>query len=475
MPTRKAPSKAEKGQRGHECLRKTGTSCRAGYAGFAASRRQLRRRAWRLRAGRGCGPRFATVGAMQAQNSPLARMGAPPPAPAQSSAKSPTGGTAAPATGGRIPGTAAPSTPAQRFQALLALAAGAQQTGIGGPIPGSVPGRRPGTADVPVNMATPTRPAALPQIAGKPAPPAPAGGAASGLSAAAKARRATAQAASPDAMAPTVNLETPPVVAAPPLGALGFGGAPGDSADTGGVEAEAASSASAAPPKAGAADNKAAAPDTAAIATAAPAGHEAPPPAVPQAEASAGNSIPAAPAADGLSALAATGPAPGAAAASQPPSSGSAAPQATAPAPAAQVAQAVAGVHIAPGAGGQVTIHMQPIELGAVQVRIERAHDGSAIVTVQVERADTLHALQQDLPHLHQALDQAGLPTAQRQISLHLAPATSGDTGTGLGAGTDGQRQGQPPRQTRVTSAPTDEEPDSEPIKWQPAGINITA
>ena len=73
-----------------------------------------------------------------------------------------------------------------------------------------------------------------------------------------------------------------------------------------------------------------------------------------------------------------------------------------------QVAQAVSAIHIAPGANGTVTIHLQPADLGTVQVRIEHAQNGAATVTVQVEKPETLHTLQLDLPHLHQALDRAG-------------------------------------------------------------------
>jgi flagellar hook-length control protein FliK len=145
-------------------------------------------------------------------------------------------------------------------------------------------------------------------------------------------------------------------------------------------------------------------------------------------------------------------------------------------APAAQIAHAVA-VHIAAGATGNVTIHLQPAELGAVQVRIERAHDGSATVTVQVEKSETLHALQQDMPRLHQALDRAGLPTEARQVTLHLAAATGSDTQTSLGNSQDGQRQNantrQPPRP--AAALPPDLPDDETAPAWRAAGINITA
>ncbi len=191
---------------------------------------------------------------------------------------------------------------------------------------------------------------------------------------------------------------------------------------------------------------------------------------------------PAQPASGSASALVAPSPAPaqGPPQPSAPVAAASAPAHATPPpvAPVSQVAQAVTGVHIAAGASGQVTIHLQPAELGAVQVRIERAHDGTATVSVQVERADTLRALQQDLPHLHQALDRAGVPAEQRQVSFHLAPtAASAGSDPGFGPGADSQRQGQPGRSTRAALPPTasDEPTEPETPVWRPAGVNITA
>jgi flagellar hook-length control protein FliK len=159
------------------------------------------------------------------------------------------------------------------------------------------------------------------------------------------------------------------------------------------------------------------------------------------------------------------------------------------------VVHAVAGVHVAAGAQGQVTIHLQPGDLGAVQVKIERAPDGTATVTVQVEKSETLQTLQQDISHLHQALDRAGVPTELRQVTLHLAPAGStAETGTGSGNGQgpgSGQqsmgqgpgpgggfsRGGQPQQQSRdqqATPSATNTDDDAAP-HWLPVGVNITA
>ena len=143
------------------------------------------------------------------------------------------------------------------------------------------------------------------------------------------------------------------------------------------------------------------------------------------------------------------------------------------PTAATQLAHATA-IHFASGTPGQITIHLQPAELGAVQVRIERGHDGSATITVQVERADTMHALQADLPHLHQALDRAGVPAEARQVHVELAQAPP--AANGGSAGGEGQRQGQAQRTRPQSAAQGDPDETAEPItRWRPAGINITA
>lgn len=154
-----------------------------------------------------------------------------------------------------------------------------------------------------------------------------------------------------------------------------------------------------------------------------------------------------------------------------------AAPPASATAPPTAVTQLAHAteIHFASGAPGQITIHLQPAELGAVQVRIERGHDGSATITVQVERADTLHALQADLPHLHQALDRAGVPAEARQVHMELAQAPPPGNAASAGGG-DGQRQGQAQRGKAQSAAQGDPDETTEPMpRWRPAGINITA
>jgi flagellar hook-length control protein FliK len=194
----------------------------------------------------------------------------------------------------------------------------------------------------------------------------------------------------------------------------------------------------------------------------------APPPAItPQAGAAAQDAIAL------LAPVAATAPA----AAAPATAAATPAPLTAPPTPATQVAHAAA-VHFTTGAEGQVTIHLQPAELGAVQVRIERLHDGTANVTVQVERAETLHVLQQDLPHLHQALDRAGVPAEARQVTVELAPSAAATNNTGAGTDQEGNRQnqGRAPRAEQQTAFGGDQaDPENPAPRWRPAGLNITA
>jgi len=123
-------------------------------------------------------------------------------------------------------------------------------------------------------------------------------------------------------------------------------------------------------------------------------------------------------------------------------------------APAVQLAQAVTSLHAGADGSSHVTIKLDPAELGQVQVRITRAQDGTASVTVAVERPETLASLQGDLGHLHAALDRAGLPE-QRSVTLHLGGSDQAG-GQTLNAGAGGMAQGgfqQGARQERQPSS----------------------
>lgn len=83
-----------------------------------------------------------------------------------------------------------------------------------------------------------------------------------------------------------------------------------------------------------------------------------------------------------------------------------------------------------PGAPQHLTIRLDPMDLGRVEVRIERIPGGPARVDLVVERPDTLLLLLRDEPQLHRALDLAGIPTAERTLQFHLAPPNASAPGT---------------------------------------------
>jgi hypothetical protein len=163
--------------------------------------------------------------------------------------------------------------------------------------------------------------------------------------------------------------------------------------------------------------------------------------------------------------------------------------QAAAPGPATtQIAPILTSVHVPLGSTKDITIQLQPGSLGGVQVRIARGPDGAATITLQADRADTLHALQLDAGHLHQALDRAGLPTEGRSLSFQLGHGTEQGTATagsgGFNPGPDNfsggganRQLGQP--QSRTTTPAPQSTPSSQteaaPSTARADGLNITA
>ncbi len=158
-----------------------------------------------------------------------------------------------------------------------------------------------------------------------------------------------------------------------------------------------------------------------------------------------------------------------------------------APAPAtAQVAQAITAIRFSAATPGHISIQLQPAELGSVRVDIQRGQDG-ATISLSVEKPATLQALQMDAPHLHAALDRAGIATDGRQVTFHLASASSGQGGGGLGTAGEGGQQSRQGGWGRQPAAPAQAdtangEPDTERMaaelaarSWPQAGVNITA
>ncbi len=116
----------------------------------------------------------------------------------------------------------------------------------------------------------------------------------------------------------------------------------------------------------------------------------------------------------------------------------------------------VVAVALGLGATPSVTLRLDPLELGQVQVRIERPADGPAQVQVRAERPETLALLQRDAPELGRALQQAGIAQDQCRLSFSLGGGEPQDRQPGQGLGGSGQHHrgwGQQPGQ------PNPEEP----------------
>lgn len=90
----------------------------------------------------------------------------------------------------------------------------------------------------------------------------------------------------------------------------------------------------------------------------------------------------------------------------------------------------------------QMTVSLQPLDLGLVQVKIARAASGATQIEVSAENPATLLALQRDQPQLHKTLDDAGIPTTDRTVTFHIAQAASSNGDTGSSGSHGGSQQG---------------------------------
>ena len=71
----------------------------------------------------------------------------------------------------------------------------------------------------------------------------------------------------------------------------------------------------------------------------------------------------------------------------------------------------------------QITLHLTPDSLGHVTIAIDQPKNGPVSVTLSAERPETLALLKHDEAQLSQTLDRAGVPSDNRVVSFHLAPA----------------------------------------------------
>jgi flagellar hook-length control protein FliK len=124
--------------------------------------------------------------------------------------------------------------------------------------------------------------------------------------------------------------------------------------------------------------------------------------------------------------------------------------------PAEQVAPALLTLAKTADGSQQMTVRLQPADLGMVQVRIARAMSGATQIEITAENPATLLALQRDQPQLHRTLDEAGISAAGRTVTFHAAPSTqaaatqaaAGSNGSGSSAGHGSSQQGPPAGRT---------------------------
>ncbi|MFC7736355.1 flagellar hook-length control protein FliK [Roseomonas sp. GCM10028921] len=116
-------------------------------------------------------------------------------------------------------------------------------------------------------------------------------------------------------------------------------------------------------------------------------------------------------------------------------------------APAQQVAPVAIALALGGGTDGRIALSLDPVELGRVEVTIERAGE-AALVHVAAERPETLALLARDGAALDRALGGAGIGgDAGRSLSFSLLGGDAGggaaQGGPGSGADPGGRRPGQ--------------------------------
>ncbi len=116
--------------------------------------------------------------------------------------------------------------------------------------------------------------------------------------------------------------------------------------------------------------------------------------------------------------------------------------------PAGQIVPIAIALSLGSEARGSITVSLDPIELGRVDVRVERMGD---LATVQViaERPETLLLLQRDQATLDRALADAGIGEGGRSLAFSL-----GGEGRGAQAGTQGRARRPTAAMQGITESP---------------------
>jgi flagellar hook-length control protein FliK len=130
---------------------------------------------------------------------------------------------------------------------------------------------------------------------------------------------------------------------------------------------------------------------------------------------------------------------------------------ATGPAsPAEQIAPTLLTLAKATDGSQQMTVRLQPGELGMVQVKIARERSGATQIEITAENPTTLLALQRDQPQLHRTLDEAGIPATGRTVTYHVAEAAQAAANSNGSATSGGHTSSQPSSASRTNAGSTD-------------------
>jgi len=118
------------------------------------------------------------------------------------------------------------------------------------------------------------------------------------------------------------------------------------------------------------------------------------------------------------------------------------APHAGQPHPATNMVAAQMTKSAQTGKAGEITLQLDPPELGRVEVRMEFLDDAKVKASLVVEKPETLLMLQRDAQALEKALQNAGLETDSNSLSFEMASDEHAFNSNKDGQGNEGERYG---------------------------------
>ena len=93
------------------------------------------------------------------------------------------------------------------------------------------------------------------------------------------------------------------------------------------------------------------------------------------------------------------------------------------------VARQIMNAMVSGGSSNQLVVKLNPESLGPLQIEVARSSSGTVDVRITVEQPHALHLLMQDLAGVHNALDQGGVASEGRTLSVQIGAPTDSSTG----------------------------------------------